>query len=70
MARLGCTKCKSVFQDVIRVRRCPLCGNTEFKDTDAEFSMEIKSFPRWFTFQGTLGYAYYQTMRIDKAAEV
>ena len=70
MGRLECGRCKAVYQDVVRVRKCPLCGNTGFSNPDTDFSMEIKSFPKWFTFQGNIGYAYFQTNRLDSSAHV
>lgn len=65
MSRLECGKCKSVFGDVVRVRKCPLCGNTGFSDIEPDIAIEVKSFPRWFTWQGNIGFAYNKTMRSD-----
>jgi len=70
MSRLECGRCRSVFQDVVRVKKCPLCGSIDFRDADTDFSMEIRSFPTWFTSQHNIGYAYFQTNRIDSAAHV
>ena len=68
MARLECGRCKCVFQDVIRVRKCPLCGNREFSNIEPQVG--VMSFPKWFTYQGTIGFFYPQTMRMDEAAYV
>lgn len=69
MSRLECSNCKSIYQDVIRVKKCPLCGSTEFNDIEKN-QTGVFSFPRWFTWQGNLGFAYHKSMRTDPEAEL
>ncbi len=66
MASLECAKCKSVFRDVVRVRKCPLCGNAEFANVQP--FMGVMQFPKWFTYGGNIGYFYFKTLRTDEAA--
>lgn len=65
MARLECTKCKSVYQDVIRVKKCPLCGNREF--TSIEPAMPIPMVPRLFAREGSISFVYFRTIRPDQS---
>lgn len=65
MARLECGKCKAVYRDVARVRRCPLCGFRSFSDAEAGFWLK-RVFPRWFKYQSNLGYFNHHTMRTDR----
>lgn len=67
MARLECTKCRSIYQDVVRVKKCPLCGNREFFNVERDL-MGLVEFPRWFRWQGNLGFVYYKSMRSDGVA--
>ena len=64
MSRLECGKCKSIFKDVVRVRKCPGCGCSSFSDAEASLG-PLKIFPKWFTHQGNMGYFYHHTMRTD-----
>jgi hypothetical protein len=50
MARLECGKCRSIFKDVVRVRKCPLCGCTDFNGADPSFDLPVGVFPKWFTY--------------------
>lgn len=68
MARLECQNCKSVFQEVVRVRKCPLCGNREFRD--AEPQLPMRGFPKWFTYHGNIGFVYFRSIRSDDRAQV
>lgn len=65
MARLECTKCKSVYQDVIRVKKCPLCGNREF--TSIEPAVAIPAVPGLFAREGSIGFVYFRTIRPDQS---
>lgn len=65
MARLECTKCKSVYQDVIRVKKCPMCGNREF--TNVEPAVAIPAVPRLFAREGRIGFVYFRTIRPDQS---
>ncbi len=67
MARLECNKCKSVYQDVIRVRKCPLCGSREFKNIEAV--VPISQFSIGSMREGNIGFSYYRTIRADEWAE-
>ena len=68
MSRLECAKCRSIYADVVRVRKCPLCGCMEVRDAEPQMGTAIRHFPRWFTWQGNIGFFYLQTMRTDDAA--
>lgn len=71
MSRLECDRCKSVFVDVIRVRRCPLCGNTSFTNAEeTKGTMLMPKFPKWFTRDGNFGFAYVGNIRLDKEADL
>ena len=67
MASLECGNCRCVFRDVVRVRKCPLCGNMKF--SEVEHLVGLKQFPKWFVREGTVGFFYQNTMRLDSAAE-
>ena len=68
MPRLECSKCKAIFQDVLIVRKCVLCGNRSFKNIEP--LIEVKIFPKWFTYSGNIGFLYLKTIRSDPAAEL
>jgi len=64
MSRLECENCRSIFKDVVRVRKCPGCGCKSFSDAEAGMGV-IRIFPKWFTYQGNFGYFRHRTMRTD-----
>lgn len=64
MSRLECGKCKSIFKDVVKVRKCPGCGCQSFSDAEARLGV-ITVFPKWFTYQSNMGYFYHHPMRTD-----
>ncbi len=68
MSRLECTKCKSIYADVVRVRKCPLCGNTEFVHT--RFEMGIVQPKRWLRSEGNIGFFYMSNIRMDATNEL
>lgn len=66
--RLECANCKSIFKDVERVRRCPLCSNTSF--VDVEPIVPIAAWSR-SGFAGNVGfYLYAKNLRMDPGAFV
>jgi len=65
MPRLECGKCKAVYRDVVRVGKCPLCGNRSFSDAELGFWLK-RIFPKWFKYQGNLGYVNHYSMRMDR----
>lgn len=74
MSRLECGRCKSVYQDVVRVRRCPLCGNTSFSNADETRGKLVATitqrFPWWFVRESNLGFRYEGNVRLDKSARL
>ena len=70
MSKLECDKCKCVYADVVRVKKCVLCGNREFTKLERDVMLEVKEFPRWFTRENNIGYGYIGTIRIDSRASV
>ena len=68
MSRLECTRCKCVYADVVRVRKCPLCGNTDFAHT--RFEMGVLQPKKWFRSEGTLGFYYISNIRMDSGNEM
>ena len=73
MSKLECGKCGSIYADVVRVLKCPLCGCTSFED--AEFDIDglsavSKRFPWWFVREGTMGFFYEGSIRTDRSARL
>ncbi len=65
MTKLECGKCRCIFVDVQRVRKCPLCSNTSFTDVEPNVGLTLKTFPKWFTYQGNIGFFQHRSMRTD-----
>lgn len=70
MSRLECSRCRCVYGDVVRVKKCVLCGNRDFGKVELDFVLEVKEFPRWFTRENNIGYGYIGTIRTDEKASV
>lgn len=73
MSKLECRKCGSIYTDVVRVLKCPLCGGTGFGDAEFDIgrmSVVSSRFPWWFVREGTIGFFYEGNIRTDRSAKL